>query len=321
MELVSIIIPVYNSATHLAASIESALAQTYERNEIIVVDDGSKDGSYDLAKKFESEVVKVIRQENAGAAVARNTGLAHASGSYIQFLDAGDLLDPNKIEAQVQALNGSQTKLAVCKYVQFATEQELHKPVYPDQHSFIYSSDDPVDFLVNLWGGKGEANFIQTNCWLVPKALIEKAGTWRAYRCPDDDGEFFARMVLASEGIVFVPAVLNYYRIDEGSNQLSRNKKRKYLQNTLLTIDLKYRYTNQKKEHPLLARAFAKQYMNFAVYQFPQQKILSCIAWRRYRSFGESLQAPLLGGKAIEFIKHLFGWRVARLIRYYIRGI
>jgi glycosyltransferase involved in cell wall biosynthesis len=321
MQLVSIIIPVYNSVAYLAATIVSAMEQTYPNKEIIVVDDGSNDGSYELALQFASDMVKVIRQDNAGASVARNTGLEHAKGDYIQFFDAGDLLDARKIEEQVKALQVSQTRIAVCNYIQFTSEAELDQPIYPDQSFFIHSSEDPLDFLVNLWGGRDEAHFIQTNCWLVPKQLIEKAGNWRDYRCPDDDGEFFSRMVLACDGIVFVPTVLNYYRMDTGSNQLSSNKSRKYLQNTLLTIDLKQRYLKQKGEHPLSARALAKQYLDFAVYQYPQQIILSCIAWRRYRSFHQPTQIPLLGGKGIEFIKRLFGWRAARVLRHYVRGI
>lgn len=319
--LVSIIIPVYNNARFLEESVECAIHQTYSNKEIIIVDDGSSDNSYELAKKFESSSVKIIRQENAGAAVARNTGLANSQGDFIQFLDAGDLMSKDKIEKQVQMLNGSQTKLAVCNYLQFSDKNSLLNHEEVDQTKFIHSSDDPVGFLVNLWGGNDVNGFIQTNSWLVPTRLIKTAGPWRNYRCPDDDGEFFARMILASEGIVHVQGVYNYYRIEPGSNQLSTNKNRKYLHNTLLTIDLKHKYLEEKGGHPLMAKAFARQYKDFAVYNYPQQKILSGIAWRRYYSLNYALPSPLLGSFVIEGVKKIFGWRIARILRYYLRGI
>lgn len=318
--LVSVIIPVYNCGESLHRTMKSVLAQTYHPLEVILVDDGSTDNSYRLAKEYESSNVLVRQQKNAGAAIARNTGLAIAKGDYIQFLDAGDVLSEDKIAAQVKALKDEPGKVAVCNYKQFTTEVELKNGLYPDQSTFIYSSDDPQDFLIDLWGGKGSMNFIQTNCWLVPKRIIERAGKWRAYRCPDDDGEFFARVLLASEGTVFVPGVYNYYHIAAGGvNQLSRSKNKKYLQNTLLTIDLKHHYLLQQGFHPLLNKAIASQYFRFAVDHFPTQKELSAIAFKRYRRLNEQVNVPVLGGKVIELLKKLFGWRVARFVRYYLR--
>ena len=299
---------------------QSVLAQSYTELEVILVDDGSTDNSYTVAKQYESSRVQVLQQKNAGAAVARNTGLAVARGEYIQFLDAGDVLSEEKIAAQVKALDSQPGKVAVCNYKQFTTDEEMKNGVYPDQSWFIYSSDDPQDFLIHLWGGKGHMNFIQTNCWLVPKQIIDQAGGWRAYRCPDDDGEFFARVLLASEGIVYVPGVYNYYHIEPGgAGQLSRSKNKKYLQNSLLTIDLKHQYLLKKGFHLLINKAIASQYLRFAVDMYPAQRILSAIAYQRYQQIDTQITMPVLGGKLIELIKHFFGWRSARLFRYYLR--
>ena len=318
--LVSVIIPVYNCGASIHRTMKSVLAQSYAEFEVILVDDGSTDNSYTVATQYKSSRVQVLQQKNAGAAVARNTGLAVAKGEYIQFLDAGDVLSEEKIAVQVKALETQPGKVAVCNYKQFTTDEEMKDGNYPDQSTFIYSSNDPQDFLIHLWGGKGQMNFIQTNCWLVPKQIIEQAGGWRAYRCPDDDGEFFARVLLASEGIVYVPGVYNYYHITPGGvNQLSKSKNKKYLQNTLLTIDLKHQFLLKKGMHPFINKAIASQYLRFAVDQFPEQKMLSAIAYRRYRSLGENVQVPVLGGRMIEFVKKIFGWRVARLTRYYLR--
>ncbi len=97
--LVSVIIPVYNGASYLAAAIESVFAQTYTPIEIIVVDDGSTDGSAIIAGAFPK--VHLLTQPNRGVADARNAGLAAAQGELIAFLDHDDLWLPEKLRVQV----------------------------------------------------------------------------------------------------------------------------------------------------------------------------------------------------------------------------
>src|SRR5262245_59995325 len=100
--LVSILIPAYNSEEWIAEALQSAIAQTWPKKEIIVVDDGSTDRTFDMARRFESREVKILRQPNQGAAGARNTAMSICQGDYIQCLDADDILEPNKVELQVR---------------------------------------------------------------------------------------------------------------------------------------------------------------------------------------------------------------------------
>lgn len=108
--LVSVVIPSYNRAQQTIAAIDSVLAQTYPNVEIIVVDDGSTDGSSEMIQNFihartsTSYKMHFLRQTNQGASVARNTGIATAQGEYIAFLDSDDLWDPEKLNWQMQAL-------------------------------------------------------------------------------------------------------------------------------------------------------------------------------------------------------------------------
>ena len=92
--LVSILIPAYNAAPWIRQAIESALAQSWPRTEIIVVDDGSTDGTREQAAGFVRHGVQVLQQDNKGAAAARNRAMAAAEGDFLQFLDADDLLGP-----------------------------------------------------------------------------------------------------------------------------------------------------------------------------------------------------------------------------------
>jgi glycosyltransferase involved in cell wall biosynthesis len=102
--LVSVVLPAYEAEAYLAEAIESVLAQTYRPLELIVVDDGSTDGSAKIASRYASGEVTVLRQPNRGTAVARNAGVARTRGAYIGHLDADDLWLPSKLELQVEAL-------------------------------------------------------------------------------------------------------------------------------------------------------------------------------------------------------------------------
>src|SRR5713226_1866991 len=104
MKLVSILIPVYNAEGFVAEAIQSALDQTWPAKEIIAVDDGSTDRSLEILKSFGLRI-RVIEQENRGASAARNRALSEAQGEFIQFLDADDLLAPDKIEIQMNRLS------------------------------------------------------------------------------------------------------------------------------------------------------------------------------------------------------------------------
>jgi len=99
--LVSVIIPVYNAELYLEESIRSALEQTYRPFEILVVDDGSTDGSGSIARKFKEQII-YIYQSNQGVAAARNQGINKSSGKFLTFLDADDLWKPKKLSIQMK---------------------------------------------------------------------------------------------------------------------------------------------------------------------------------------------------------------------------
>ena len=105
--LVSVIIPAFNAATTIKHTIQSVLAQTYPYFEILVIDDGSSDGTSDVVKKLLAGDgrIKLLKQENQGVAAARNFGIRYARGDYIAPLDADDLWFPEKLEKQVAVMH------------------------------------------------------------------------------------------------------------------------------------------------------------------------------------------------------------------------
>jgi glycosyltransferase involved in cell wall biosynthesis len=206
--LVSILIPAYNAQNWIADTLRSAIAQTWERKEIIVVDDGSTDQTLVIARQFESDSVRVVTQKNQGAAAARNAAFSLSRGDYIQWLDADDLLSPNKIARQIDfALSrgaGPRTLLS-CAWGWFL--YRFHRADFVP--TSLWCDLSPAEWLLR----KMEQDvFMQTSTWLVSRELTEAAGPWNAQLFVDDDGEYFCRVLLASTGTWFIPEAKVYYR-------------------------------------------------------------------------------------------------------------
>ncbi len=206
--LVSILIPAFNAERWLADALRSCLAQTWPRTEIIVVNDGSQDRTLEVARAFESRSVKVVTQPNRGAPAARNRALALAQGSFIQWLDADDLLDPGKIAAQMRAA-AERNDPRVLLSAPFGVFYQR-----PERASFVktalWRDLSPVDYFITRFT---QNVYLQTAAWLVSRELTEAAGPWCDDHSPDDDGEYFCRVVSKSAGIKFVEQALSYYRV------------------------------------------------------------------------------------------------------------
>lgn len=116
IEKISIIVPVYNADRFLPQTIESLLNQTYKNIELILVDDGSTDDSLAVCKRYENDSrVLVIHQENRGRSCARNTGIAHASGRFIGFMDDDDVAHPRMFELLHSALKRTKCDISMCQ--------------------------------------------------------------------------------------------------------------------------------------------------------------------------------------------------------------
>src|SRR5208282_2500580 len=210
--LVSILIPAYNAEEFIADAIRSALAQTWRRKEIIVVDDGSRDGTAGVAQGFASQDVVVVSKENEGAAATRNHAFQLSQGEYIQWLDADDLLAPDKIERQLAALReGDSKRMLLSSSWGLFSYRTKHARFVPTS---LWQDLMPVEWLLRKMG---ENQHMQTATWLTSRELAEAAGSWDTRLLVDDDGEYFCRVLLASEGTHFVPEARVYCRVSLSS--------------------------------------------------------------------------------------------------------
>jgi glycosyltransferase involved in cell wall biosynthesis len=113
MDLVSVIIPAYNAEAYIEAAVRSALRQTYSSIEVVVVDDGSVDGTRAVLATIPDDRLRLLHQANSGVARARNRGIEVADGSFVAFLDADDTWAPDKLARQLAALSANPTWVAV----------------------------------------------------------------------------------------------------------------------------------------------------------------------------------------------------------------
>lgn len=213
-KLVSILIPAYNAEKWIGETIRSALNQTWPQTEIIVIDDGSSDSTAEIACSFKSPSIKVITQQNAGSCAARNAAYALAQGDFIQWLDADDLLAPDKIQRQMERIDGSvssssKTLLAAACGSFYENPECAYFGPMPSWQEL-----NPRDFLVRKLSDIERINWhTVVHSWLVSRTIAELGGPWDVrLQKTDDDGEYSCRLVAASDSVLFVPEARCYYR-------------------------------------------------------------------------------------------------------------
>jgi glycosyltransferase involved in cell wall biosynthesis len=306
--LVSILIPCYNAEAWLVETLESALAQTWTNKEIIVVDDGSKDRSWEIAKEFEPRGVKVLRQQNLGASAARNLALQEAQGEFIQYLDADDLLAPDKIERQIKLLSreGNSGLVASGEWARFFNSPSeanfISEPVWRDL--------SPVDWLVCSWKGGG---MMHPAAWLVPRLIAETAGLWNEDLSVNDDGEYFCRVLLASQGVKFCWGAKTYYR-SGNFNSLSGSKSPAAWESAFRSLELGTSNLLAKENSQRTRYICARVFQKFIYEVYPDVPDLRKQAGAKVQQLGGSDLKPL-GGPMFQLLSQFVGWKQSKRIQ------
>ena len=313
--LVSILIPAFNAEKWIAATIRSGLSQTWPNKEIIIVDDGSSDRTLETAQEFASSSVKVVTQPHSGAASARNHAFSICDGDYIQWLDADDLLAPDKIAQQVEAANQ-------CK----STRTLLSSPWAPFLHRYYRAEFTPSP----LWCDLSPSNwilrkmalgcFIQTGAWLVSRQLTEAAGPWNSKLLGDDDGEYFCRVVLGSDLVRFVPSARTYYR-NTGPGSLSYiGASPEKLSAQWLSMKLHIGYVRSVDDSPKAQAACLSYLQRNLINFYPEYRDILQEAYQLAAELGGQLEAPCLPAK-YSWIPALLGWGTAKHVQRFMPRI
>lgn len=307
--LVSIIIPCHNAASWVGAAVESALAQTWADREVIVIDDGSTDGSADAARRTVHPQLRVVTQPNRGAAAARNHGLRLARGEFLQFLDADDLLAPDKLSLQLGLAPGADELLSGA-WGRFH-EDPNSAQFQPDS---LWADLDPVDFAVIKLR---DNTMMQPGCWLVPRALAEEAGPWDERLTLDDDGEYFTRLALHARRLRHCGEARVFYRSGLPGS-LSRTRTDRAWRSQFLATELSVRHLRAREDSPRTRQAGADALHRLVQEAYPavpdERRRISALV----QELGGS-RVPLPGGPRFQILARLIGWRLAKRLRDRLR--
>ena len=238
--LVSVIIPVYNVERYLAQCLDSVSRQIYQNLEIICVNDGSRDGSPDILRRYADEDarIQVIDKANGGVSQARNDALDCARGEYIMFVDSDDWVEPDACENAVNAMREYDADIVMWSYVSETENRSSRKVIFPETTVFEkeevraklhrrfvgamgeeLSHPELVDSLCPVWGK------------LYRRSLIQKSGA----RFVDlaeigsyEDGLFNLEVFGKADRVVYLAAYLYHYRRDGSSSVTSGYNPRLY---------------------------------------------------------------------------------------------
>jgi glycosyltransferase involved in cell wall biosynthesis len=292
LPLVSILIPAYNAEDWVAQTIESALAQTWPRTEIIVIDDGSTDRTLAVARRYASRNVQVASQRHQGAAATRNALAARAQGDYIQWLDADDLLGSEKIERQMTlALDVRDPRVLLSSGWAYFMYRPSAARFVPTP---LWEDLQPLEWMCRKWLHNLH---MQTATWLVSRELTDAAGPWNTTLVGDDDGEYFARVVLASSGVRFTPEARVFYRV-VGVGRLSHiGRSTRKLEAHLRSMQLQIGYMRALDDGPRVRAAIISYLQTWLRHFYPERPDLVRVMQAEASSIGGELQTPQMSWK------------------------
>jgi len=208
MPTVSVIIPAYNAARFLAETLRSALGQTLGDIEVIVVDDGSKDDTAEVARSFPA--VRYVHQKNAGVSAARNTGAAHATGEFLAFLDSDDLWHPDKLRQQVEALRQHPQSV-------FSRTEALSDPTRQAEVQQGKHADGAPHELIPDFHSSFLVPYLTTSTVMVRRTAFEEAKGFGTTLRIAEDVAFYLRVLVRHPLVVKMTQPLVYKRPVAGS--------------------------------------------------------------------------------------------------------
>jgi glycosyltransferase involved in cell wall biosynthesis len=277
--------------------------------EVIVVDDGSTDDSLSVARSIDAPELTVVSQGNQGACVARNRAFELSEGEYIQYLDADDVLPPNKIETQVRRLKRESPRtVASCRWGVFETDPS--NSVFEDDNQTWQDFEDPIEWYVTWAQGKGGP---RPHIWLTPRTLIEEAGSWNEELRINQDGEFFSRVLLKSDGIAYCGDTAAYYRRTDGG--VSSRRDREAWESLFRSFELITQRILEHEDTPRTRRPCANKWMQFRHRVYPDCPDLVKEAEERINALGGTDYTPTKESTLYSAVRTVIGWKSATYLQ------
>lgn len=303
--LVSICIAAYNAEEFIVECIDSLLNQSYHNIEIIVVNDGSIDNTKEILSTYLKRRVIVINQTNKGQCAASNIAYKNSKGDFIKFFDADDILHQDYILEMVKV--ATPKKLIFSHCINFTDNYEIKE----NQREYKIENQvewQPMDFLMSPI-----SDMRQGGRWLIPRSVIEKGGLWDESLSLINDYEYFTRLCLASDGIVYAKKAILYYR--QLLNSLSKQKSAAAFASAYKSITL---VGNQllSVENSQRVRTHYANYLQSLVYDMYPKFRKQTLEMNKTISELGGAKLPFDGGPRMLFAKKIIGWKGALWIKH-----
>ncbi|RWY57337.1 glycosyltransferase family 2 protein [Mucilaginibacter gilvus] len=312
MPLVSICMPAYNAAQYIEEALASIFRQSYKHIEVVVVNDGSTDGTGEILSNMKHPALKVFHTTNKGQCAAANLAYSHSTGRLIKFMDADDLISDQFIEEQVTRLGDREDVIASADWGRFYNNDLATFTLYTDS---VKGDTKPIEWLVTSL--QTSSAMMQCARWLIPRPILERCGVWDERLSLINDLEFFIRVLLHASEIRFTDNAILYYRSGLPSS-LSSLKSRKGAESAFHSIDdgMSYilKYENSARTRLVCANCYQSYIFTF----YPYHPDLSAIAETKIKELGGSTLPCYAGGVTLLFHK-IIGWKLTKLIKLLFR--
>lgn len=218
MPVISVIVPVYNAEKYLRECLDSIVNQTYKNIEIILVDDGSTDGSGAICDEYadKDSRIRVIHSVNKGVTAARTNAFKHSTGEYITFVDADDFLDCNMLKIMSEKITENNTDLLACQYINYNNETQSVEESLIRPPIGVYDKQDIVDLLKNgfLYNEKIGMAVMSPFLWtkLIKREFVQGALNVEKGLTYNEDQVGVFSLLLGINSMTIIPDYLYYYR-------------------------------------------------------------------------------------------------------------
>ena len=260
MDLISVIVPIYNVEEYLCACIDSVLSQTYQNLEVILVDDGSADNCPELCDEYalKDKRIRVIHQINRGLSAARNKGFEASKGRYIAFVDADDMICSTYIESLYGLIIKNNAQIAICAYTRSADTLE-DKTVAEE---YMLTSEK----MLKEWHGKRKS--IETVAWnkLYSREIFENFKTGKIFPEGKTHEDIYTShlFVNSADSIVITNKILYFYRRREKS--ISRTYTKEAAKADLDAQRERLRFFKERRLYGAYMRLLKGHWMHKAMY-------------------------------------------------------
>jgi len=274
------------------------------------VDDGSTDQTLAVARPFASKTVSVVSFKHCKVAAARNGAFDLCQGDYIQWLDADDLLAPDKIQLQMEAAErvASKRTLLSCAWGHFffRTSKATFHPTP------LWRDLSPKEWLL-LKMGRGD--HMQPATWLVHREILQAAGRFNEELLVDEDGEYFCRMLPASDGVKFVPGARVFYRVTGSGSTTAKAAARADAR--WKSMQIQFAHIRGLGDDERVREACVNYLQIWLIFFYPHRPDIVAQAQQLAASVGGRLEIPGLRSK-YAWMEKFWGYEKAKQAQFFL---